>query len=60
MIIAMHRTFCRFFHANCAMLADLDSDHVVAVRGDPEDSIYSGYICIKGRQLNHEGRLQHH
>lgn len=45
------RTFCRFCHANCAMLADVDGDRVVAVRGDPEDPVYGGYTCIKGRQL---------
>ncbi|MFZ4689669.1 MAG: molybdopterin-containing oxidoreductase family protein [Polymorphobacter sp.] len=64
MAVTTHRTFCRFCHANCAMLADIDGDHVVAVRGDPEDALYNGYTCIKGRQLadahNHETRLLHH
>lgn len=45
------RTFCRFCHANCAMLADVANDRVVAVRGDPDDPVYGGYTCIKGRQL---------
>lgn len=45
------RTFCRFCHANCAMLADVEGDQVVAVRGDPDDPVYGGYTCIKGRQL---------
>ncbi len=64
MAITQHRTFCRFCHANCAMIADIDGDHVVAVRGDPEDELYNGYTCIKGRQLadahNHGSRLLHH
>lgn len=64
MATATQRTFCRFCHANCAMLADIDGDHVVAVRGDPDDKLYNGYTCIKGRQLaeahNHDGRLLHH
>ena len=64
MAISTHPTFCRFCHANCAMLAEIDGDRVVAVRGDPDDKLYNGYTCIKGRQLaeahNHEGRLRHH
>jgi anaerobic selenocysteine-containing dehydrogenase len=44
-------TFCRFCHANCAMLADVEDGRVVAVRGDPEDLVFGGYTCIKGRQL---------
>jgi anaerobic selenocysteine-containing dehydrogenase len=64
MAVTTHRTFCRFCHANCAMLADIDDDRVVAVRGDPDDALYGGYTCIKGRQLadahNHETRLRQH
>ncbi len=51
MAVTTTRTFCRFCHANCAMLADVDDGLVTAVRGDPEDPIFSGYTCIKGRQL---------
>lgn len=46
-----HRTFCRFCHANCAMLADVEDGRVTAVRGDPDDPVFGGYTCIKGRQL---------
>ncbi len=64
MAVTTHPTFCRFCHANCAMLADVDGDRVVAVRGDPGDAVYNGYTCIKGRQLadahNHETRLLRH
>jgi anaerobic selenocysteine-containing dehydrogenase len=56
------RTFCRFCHANCAMLADVEDGRVVAVRGDPDDPVFGGYTCIKGRQLadahNHPERLR--
>ncbi len=45
------RTFCRFCHANCAMLVDVEDGRAVAVRGDPEDPVFGGYTCIKGRQL---------
>ena len=56
-----HKTFCRFCHANCAMLADVEDGKVVAVRGDPDDPAYGGYTCKKGRELpdshNSEDRL---
>jgi anaerobic selenocysteine-containing dehydrogenase len=51
MAIGTHRTFCRFCHANCAMLADVEDGVVKAVRGDPDDPVFGGYTCIKGRQL---------
>lgn len=46
-----HRTFCRFCHANCAMLVDVEDGRVVEVRGDPDDPVYGGYTCLKGREL---------
>ncbi len=49
--ISTIRTFCRFCHANCAMLADVEDGRVQSVRGDPEDPIFGGYTCVKGRQL---------
>ena len=62
MAVSTHRTFCRFCHANCAMLADVE-DGKVAVRGDPEDPVYAGYTCLKGRELpdshNAAHRLTH-
>ena len=63
MAVQTHRTFCRFCHANCAMLADVEDGKVVAVRGDPEDPVYGGYTCLKGRELpdshNAAHRLHH-
>ncbi len=57
-------SFCRFCHANCAMLVDTVGDKVAAVRGDPDDPVYGGYTCQKGRQLaeahNHPTRLLKH
>lgn len=51
MPVETKRTFCRFCHANCAMLADVEDGRVTAVRGDPDDPVFGGYTCIKGRQL---------
>jgi len=57
-------SFCRFCHANCAMLVDVVGGKVAAVRGDPDDPVYQGYTCQKGRQLaeahNHPTRLLMH
>jgi anaerobic selenocysteine-containing dehydrogenase len=47
----VRRTFCRFCHANCAMVATIEQGKVVRVAGDPDDPVFGGYTCIKGRQL---------
>ena len=44
-------TFCRVCHASCPMEVDVVDNRVVAVRGVPDDPIFAGYTCIKGRQL---------
>ena len=46
-----HKSFCRFCHANCAILVDVADGKLQAVRGDPDDPVFGGYTCIKGRQL---------
>ncbi|MEE4339491.1 molybdopterin-containing oxidoreductase family protein [Erythrobacter sp.] len=66
--IETQKTFCRFCHANCAMIVDVEvtgdgTRKVVEVRGDPDDPAYGGYTCLKGRELpdshNAEHRLKH-
>lgn len=61
--VQTHKTYCRFCHANCAMLVDIEDGKVKAVRGDPDDPEYGGYTCKKGRELpdshNSEDRLHH-
>jgi anaerobic selenocysteine-containing dehydrogenase len=47
----VRRSFCRFCHANCAMLVTIDAGRVTKVQGDPDDPVFGGYTCIKGRQL---------
>jgi anaerobic selenocysteine-containing dehydrogenase len=44
------RTFCRVCHAACPMEMDVVDNRVVAVRGVPDDPLFEGYTCIKGRQ----------
>ncbi len=61
--VETHKTFCRFCHANCAMLVDVEDGKVLEVRGDPEDPAFGGYTCLKGRELpdshNAAHRLHH-
>lgn len=61
--IETHKTFCRFCHANCAMLVDVehgpDGRKVLEVRGDPDDPAYGGYTCQKGRELPESHNAPH-
>ena len=51
MVVETKRSFCRFCHASCAMVVEVEDDKIVSVRGDKEDHLFHGYTCIKGRQL---------
>src|SRR5258705_7542242 len=46
-----HPSICRFCHAHCAILVDVEDGRAVRVRGDRENPIYHGYTCAKGRAL---------
>ena len=55
---------CRFCHAGCAILVDVDDQgRPVRVRGDRDNPVYRGFTCEKGRQLpeqhTHPERLVH-
>lgn len=56
------KTFCRFCHASCAILVEVEQGVPVSVRGDPDDPVFRGYTCIKGRELanahTHPSRLR--
>ncbi len=52
MPVETHPSICRFCHANCAILVDIDTDgRPVRVVGDPENPAYHGFTCAKGRRL---------
>lgn len=51
MVLETKRSFCRFCHASCAMLVDVEDGKVKAVRGDPDNALFGGYTCVKGRQM---------
>ena len=46
-----HKTFCRYCHAYCPMVAEVSNGKVLSVKPDTENKMYGGYTCIKGRQL---------
>ena len=58
-------TVCRLCIAHCGVLATVEDDagrrKVTRVTGDPDNPVFRGYTCPKGRALpelhNHDGRL---
>jgi anaerobic selenocysteine-containing dehydrogenase len=56
------KTYCRFCHAYCPMVATVEDDRLIAVAPDTDNEVYGGYTCIKGRQMveqiYHPQRLQ--
>ncbi len=45
------RTFCRVCIAGCGVIASIEGDQVVEIRGDPDHPLSHGYTCAKGRAL---------
>ena len=56
-------TICRLCPAHCGVLASVVDGRVTEVRGDPDNPLFKGYSCPKGRALpelhNDPGRLLH-
>jgi len=56
-------SICRFCHANCAILVEVEDGRPVRVTGDRANPAYHGFTCAKGRQLPalhaHPDRLLH-
>jgi anaerobic selenocysteine-containing dehydrogenase len=56
-------SICRFCHASCPIVVDVEDGRAVRVLGDRENPIYHGYTCAKGRALPeqhaHPERLLH-
>ena len=57
-MIETRRSFCRVCHASCPIDVEVQLDDpafpggkVVGIKGVPEDPLFEGYTCIKGRQL---------
>ena len=60
---ATHPSICRFCHANCGILVEIEDGRPVRVTGDRANPAYHGFTCAKGRQLPalhaHPDRLLH-
>ncbi|HAJ29696.1 MAG TPA: hypothetical protein DCL32_05925, partial [Gammaproteobacteria bacterium] len=41
-----HQTFCRYCHAYCPMLAEVEGGKVLSVKPDTSNAMYGGYTCI--------------
>jgi anaerobic selenocysteine-containing dehydrogenase len=58
-----HPSICRFCHANCGILVEIEDGRPVRVTGDRANPAYHGFTCAKGRQLpetlTHPDRLLH-
>ncbi|MCR9103910.1 MAG: molybdopterin-dependent oxidoreductase [Gammaproteobacteria bacterium] len=56
------KTYCRFCHAYCPMVATVENNKLIDLQPDTDNEVYGGYTCIKGRQLieqiDHPTRLQ--
>jgi anaerobic selenocysteine-containing dehydrogenase len=63
MMTETHPSICRFCHASCPILVDVEDNTVKRVVGDKQNPIYHGYTCPKGRALPeqhaHPDRLLH-
>lgn len=47
----VHTSFCRFCHAQCGLIVHVEDGKVVKTEGDPDNPLYEGYACPKGRQI---------
>ncbi len=45
------KTYCRFCHAYCPMVATVEDNKLIDLKPDLDNEVYGGYTCIKGRQL---------
>ena len=56
------KSYCRFCHVYCALEVETSEGRVTGVYPDPDDPVYGGYTCLKGRELaavhNHKDRLR--
>lgn len=56
-------SICRLCLAHCGILAEVENGRASKVTGDPDNPLFEGYTCPKGRALpeqhNHVDRLLH-
>src|SRR3546814_9774487 len=44
-------TYCRLCEANCGLLATVEDDRVIAVRGNPAHIVSQGFFCVKAQGM---------
>lgn len=47
--MAQVATFCRACNNACPMIAEIDDGTITSLSGDPNNELWAGYSCIKGR-----------
>jgi anaerobic selenocysteine-containing dehydrogenase len=61
--VRVEPTICRLCSAHCGVLATVTDGRLTDVKGDPDNPMYRGYTCPKGRALpdfhNNPTRLLH-
>jgi anaerobic selenocysteine-containing dehydrogenase len=51
------RTYCRVCMVHCGLVAEVQGEQIINVRGDFDHPLTKGYTCRKGRAT---GRIHHH
>lgn len=58
-----HKSVCRFCGTGCGVMLGVENGKAVAVKGDKENTINHGLLCVKGfylhKVINAKGRLLH-
>ncbi|WSA41527.1 molybdopterin-dependent oxidoreductase [Streptomyces sp. NBC_01808] len=44
-------TACQFCNANCRLHVDLKADRVIGIRGEEQDAVQDGSICVKAEMM---------
>jgi nitrate reductase (cytochrome) len=50
--VAWHKTVCRYCGTGCGVMLGVENGKPVAIRGDSENSINKGLMCVKGFYLH--------
>ncbi len=62
-MLERHTSICRFCHAHCGIVVEVEDGRAVKVFGDKDNPVYHGFSCAKGRALpeqhRHPERLLH-
>lgn len=61
--VTWHKTVCRYCGTGCGVMLGVENGKPVAIRGDKENTVNGGLMCIKGFYLHQvvtaKGRLLH-